>query len=614
MRTILFIFVLVEFSIGQLIAQENLIINVYNRHSISLNGRWNYIVDPYENGFYNYRYEPFEDQKEPGKGAYFSNAKPKDKTDLVEYDFDKSDTIGVPGDWNTQKERLFYYEGTVWYKKSFDYRKAKKSNRVFVYFEAANYQAGVYLNGRKLGKHIGGFTPFNFEVTHLLMEKDNFLIVKIDNKRKKEGVPTLNTDWWNYGGLTRDVRLVETSDDFIQDYVIQLDPNDNKRIKGLVTLNGTDIARKKIHVIIPDLGVNKEIVTNNAGTASLEIENKKILYWSTEHPHLYKVIIQTGKDTVVDQIGFRTIKTKGQDILLNDKEVFLRGISIHEESPVRKGRAHSKEDAMQLLTWAKELGCNYVRLAHYPHNEHMVRLADQMGILVWEEIPVYWTISWENNETYQNAKNQLTEVITRDKNRASVIIWSLANETPSSDARNVFLTKLAEETRKLDPTRLLSAALEQSSDPGNPNIKTINDPFAEIADVLSFNEYIGWYDGLPDKCKDIRWKIYQNKPVIISEFGADAKYGFHGDTLTRFSEEYQEYLYKETLKMISTISQLQGISPWILVDFRSPRRPLPNIQDGWNRKGLISEEGKKKKAFFVLKKFYDNKTNAASRK
>jgi beta-glucuronidase len=237
----------------------------------------------------------------------------------------------------------------------------------------------------------------------------------------------------------------------------------------------------------------------------------------------------------------------------------------------------------------------------------MVRLADQMGILVWEEIPVYWTIAWENEETYKNAENQITEVINRDKNRASVIIWSMANETPASDSRNIFLTKLATQTRKLDPTRLISAALEQSNYNGNPKIRTINDSFADVVDVLSFNEYIGWYDGLPEKCKEIGWKITQNKPVIISEFGAGAKYGFHGDKLTRWTEEYQEYFYEETLDMIKNISQLQGISPWILVDFRSPRRPLPVIQDGYNRKGLISSDGNKKKAFFVLKKFYDNK-------
>jgi len=182
----------------------------------------------------------------------------------------------------------------------------------------------------------------------------------------------------------------------------------------------------------------------------------------------------------------------------------------------------------------------------------------------------------------------------------------MANETPTSDARNSFLTKLANFTRLEDPTRLISAALEQSDYQGNSSIRTIHDPFAEVVDILSFNQYIGWYDGLPEKCQTISWKIEQDKPVLISEFGAGAKQGLHGDKDTRWTEEYQENVYIETLKMIDGIEQLQGFSPWILVDFLSPRRVLPEIQDGYNRKGLISEDGKKKKAFFVLKEFYEN--------
>ena len=592
-----------NFSIGQ----ETLLINTYNRSSTSLDGKWNYIVDPYENGFYNYRYQPFEDQEQPAKGAFFLNSKPANKSDLVEYNFDESDTISVPGDWNTQKENLFYYEGTVWYKKSFDYRKKESSNRVFVYFGASNYETDVYLNGKKLGKHIGGFTPFNFEVTHLLKESDNHLIVKVDNKRKKEGIPTLNTDWWNYGGITRSVKLIETSSDFVQDYFIQLDKNDNRLIAGKLVLNGSNIGYKEVLIKIPELDIDSKFETDEDGIVTFKIHSNKIDYWSLENPKLYQVIIKTLNDEVEDKIGFRSIKTEGKTILLNDKPVFLKGISIHEESPIKGGRGNSLEDSKQLLEWAKQLGCNYVRLAHYPHNEHMVRLADKMGILVWEENPVYWTISWDNPDTYKNAENQLSEVISRDKNRASVIIWSMANETPTSEPRNEFLNKLASFTRKTDNTRLISAALEQSDYNNNPHIRTIDDPFADVVDILSFNQYIGWYDGLPEKCSSISWKIDQNKPVLISEFGAGAKQGLYGDKATRWTEDFQEYLYEETLKMIDNIDQLQGFSPWILVDFRSPRRILPKIQDGFNRKGLISEDGKKKKAFYVLKTYYDSK-------
>ncbi len=602
----LFILILIVVS-SPIFSQEDLIANVYNREVTSLNGDWKYIVDPYENGYYNYRYEPFDQQKKPWASAFFLNSKPKNASDLIEYDFDKANTIKVPGDWNSQKSELLYYEGTIWYKKSFDYQFKTKGNRVFVYFEASNYKTEVYLNGKKLGIHIGGFTPFNFEITEVLKEKDNFLIVKVDNKRTKEGVPTLNTDWWNYGGLTRDVKLIETPSNFIQDYTVQLDSKNSKVIKGKVTLKGSDIDKKKVQIEIPKLGIQQSFKTTKKGIVSFEISSDKIEYWSLENPVLYEVILTTKQEKIIDTIGFRTIATKGSKILLNKKPVYLKGISIHEESPLRDGRAYSKKDAEQLLTWAKELGCNYVRLAHYPHNEHMVRLADKMGILVWEENPVYWTIDWENPQTYQNAENQLSELIARDKNRASVIIWSMANETPNSLARNIFLKKLAKYAKSKDNTRLISAALEQKNYEGNPLIRTIDDPFAAIVDVLSFNQYIGWYDGLPEKCETITWKITQNKPVLISEFGAGAKQGFYGDKHARWTEDFQEDLYVQTLKMIDKVEKVQGFSPWILVDFKSPRRVLPEIQDGWNRKGLISDEGIKKKAFFVLQGFYKQK-------
>ena len=587
------------------VAQDPLLANVYHRPHTSLSGYWKYIVDPYENGYYNYRYEPFDQQESPWKSAFFLNSKQSDSSELLEYNFDLMDSIRVPGDWNTQKERLYYYEGTVWYKKSFDYHKNEASNSVYIYFEAANYQADVYFNGHKLGTHIGGFTPFNYEVTDLLQEHDNYLVVKVDNKRVKEGVPTLNTDWWNYGGLTRDVKLIEVKPDFVQDYMIQLNPKDARKITGYVQLAGSDIGQKKVRISIPQLEIKQNLVTDPQGRITFDIAVDELAYWSTEKPVLYDVMIEAGEDVVTDRIGFRTIATDGDKILLNGRPIFLKGISIHEESPIGEGRGHSKEDARQLLLWAQELGCNYVRLAHYPHSEHMVRLADQMGILVWEENPVYWTISWDNPATYQNAENQLSELIRRDKNRASVIIWSMANETPTSDARNLFLTRLAEYARAHDPTRLISAALEQSDYQGDPTTRTIHDPFADVVDVLSFNQYIGWYDGLPDKCQSIRWHITQNKPVLISEFGAGAKQGLHGSKTERWTEEYQEDLYRQTIQMIGGIDKLQGFSPWILVDFRSPRRVLPVIQEGWNRKGLISEDGLKKKAFAILQTYYN---------
>ena len=597
----LFLFFFVAFSARS--GNENLIQNPSGRNTTTLNGKWNYIIDPYETGYYDYRYKPYDESPNPGNGAFYLDKKQKNKSDLIEYSFDKSPTLWVPGDWNSQDEKLLYYEGTIWYRRLFDYAKKSTDHRIFIHFGAANYESDVYLNGKKLGKHIGGFTPFNYEITTLLKEEGNSLVVKVDNKRKPEAVPTLNTDWWNYGGITRDVSLVEVSKTFIQDYLVQVKKGSENLITGYVQLNG-DLNQQTVKITIPELKVSTEVKTDSTGKATFSIKPKRIDYWCPENPKLYQVEISCNDNTISDKIGFRTIETRGTDILLNGKSIFLRGICIHAENALRGGRAYSTEDAQMLLNSAKELNCNYVRLAHYPHMEKMIRLADEMGILVWEEDPVYWTIQWENPATLANAMQQLSDVISRDKNRASVIIWSMANETPVSDARTEFLKKLAAHARSLDDTRLISAALETHNNPADPNERIVQDPFADYVDIVNFNQYIGWYDGLPEKCDRIHWTINYNKPVMISEFGAGALQGMHGDAQTRWTEEYQEDLYTRTLKMLSKIPQFRGVTPWILYDFRSPRRVLPNIQDGWNRKGVISQNGTKKKAFFVLKNFY----------
>lgn len=577
---------------GQAQQPAPLITNVEGRHTIDLNGRWQTIIDPYETGYYDYRYLPSTD-------GYFKNAKPKSPSDLVEYDFDTSAQLNVPGDWNSQDQKLLFYEGTVWYKKSFDYRK-KEQTRIFVYFGAANYLADVYLNGQKLGRHEGGFTPFNFEITPLVREKDNFLIVKVDNKRRRDAVPTLITDWWNYGGLTRDVSLVEVPSTFIQDYFLQLKKGSMDEIAGWVKLSGAS-ASKGISIEIPEVNVKRVVTTDANGYAPVSFK-ARLKLWSPENPKLYQVKLATGSEAVNDRIGFRSIETRGTEILLNQKPIFLRGICIHEESPLRGGRAFSEDDARQLLTWAKELGCNFVRLAHYPHNEHMTRLADEMGIMVWSEIPVYWTILWENAETFANARNQIDESITRDKNKASIILWSVANETPLGEARLKFVKGLIDHARTMDSTRLLTAANERHY--ADANTQMVDDPLGEYLDVLGCNEYVGWYDGLPEKADHLTWKIAENKPLIISEFGGDALFGYHGDKAVRFTEEYQKDLYDHQIAMLRKIPSLRGMSPWILTDFRSPRRPLPRIQDFYNRKGLISSRGERKQAFYVLQNFY----------
>lgn len=569
------------------------IINVANRNTTSLDGQWKTIVDPFENGYYDYRLKPYD-------GGYAQDKTYDDKTVLQEYDFETNKQLFVPGDWNTQRAELYYYEGTVWYRKRFDCHPTP-GKRLFLHFAAANYESIVWLNGKRLGSHVGGFTPFNFEITGIVKEGTNSVVVKVDNKRHPEAVPTVNADWWNYGGITRSVTLVETPSTFIRDYYVQLKKDDKNTIEGWVQLDGEQKAQK-VMVEIPELKIKREVACNNEGRAEFQIKAKPTL-WTPEKPKLYNVSITSETDRVNDEIGFRTIRTEGTKILLNDKEIFCRGISIHEETPYYSGRAYSRDHARTLLTWAKEMGCNFVRLAHYPHNDEMVREAERMGFLVWSEIPVYWTIHWENKDTYKNAEQQLTDMITRDKNRCNIIIWSIANETPLSEPRLTFLTHLAEKARSMDGVRLIGAAMEKEE--VEPGKMTVNDPLGNVLDLISFNEYVGWYDGNTEKCDRVNWTFDIKKPVFISEFGGGALYGLHGSLNERFTEEYQEDMYKHHVEMLKRIPGLAGTTPWILKDFRSPRRQVPNIQDDFNRKGLVSDKGQKKKAFFVMQKWYD---------
>ena len=578
-----------------------LIQNVQAYESLSLNGEWNYIIDVQEEGYYDYRMNPT-------RWGFFQNAKPQRPEDLIEYDFDKSPTMHIPGDWNTQDERLFFYEGTVWFKKNFQVKK-EENVRHLLYFGAANYDCRVWVNTKEAGHHIGGFTPFNYDVTDLLKEGENVVIVKVDNKRHAEDVPTQIFDWWNYGGITRDVRLVKVEPVYLEDYSLQLQKADTKakvrQIDFSARMNKKE-AGHKVVVFIPELKLEQQLTTDAEGKVSgtLKVSTKKLALWSPETPKRYRVKISLDTSTINDEIGFRTIETRDKQILLNGQPIFLKGISIHNEKPNGGGRANSAEDARTLLGWAKELGCNFVRLAHYPHHEEMVHEAEKMGILVWSEIPVYWTIAWKNPKTYENARNQLRDMIARDHNRANIIIWSIANETPHSPERDAFLGNLAQYARSLDNTRLISMAMEVTG--ASNYVNRLNDNMNQYVDVVSFNQYIGWYRDVNDAPK-MKWEIPYNKPVIVSEFGGGAKYGYHGAKNQRWTEEFQENLYRENIAMLEKIDGLSGTTPWILKDFRSPRRVLPDVQDYYNRKGLYSDKGEKKKAFYVLKQWYENK-------
>jgi beta-glucuronidase len=572
---------------------QSSMVNVPARKCTSLNSQWKVILDPLDIG--NWR-------------EVWKERKPEKKSDFFEYSFEGGPVLNVPGDFNTQRPDLTYLEGTVWYKKTFPY--IKKNKRLFLHFGAVNYTADVYLNGYIIGNHEGGFTPFQFEITHAVKEGENTIIVRVNNQRLKNGIPGTGYDWFNYGGITRDVNLVETENTFIHDYNIQLKKQSISEVLGWIKIDGIS-PEQKVNVKIPELGIDYKTQSSATGLAQVHFSlNCKL--WSPNFPKLYKVIVQSETDTLIDEIGFRSIETKGGSIIFNGKPLFLKGMNIHEENPLKAARAWSESDDLLLLTWAKELGCNFVRLAHYPHNESMVRLAEKMGLLVWDEIPVYQHIEFSTPGVTEKIQYMMKEMISRDKNRCAVIIWSISNETYHfTPHRTTALIDLAAQCRALDSTRLITSVL--STQGYNNNTVDVWDTLYRAFDVISLNEYIGWYVPWQGKPKDTQWKlICTDKPVIISEFGGEALYGNTvepKDAAASWSEEYQEQIYKDQIELFHTIPNLCGVAPWILVDFRSVGRMHPLYQRGWNRKGLLSDRGEKKKSWYVLKQYYDNIKN-----
>lgn len=566
--------------------------NVYGRDYRLLNGRWDAIVDLYDQG---------------DRMKVYENRKPEGNTDFYEYSFDGGLRLEVPGDWNSQSPELKYYEGTVWYARHFD-ADPKPGCREFLCFGAVSYRCRVYLNGREICSHEGGFTPFEADVTDVLRKGDNFLVVEVNNRRTKDAIPALAFDWWNYGGITRDVMLVTVPDNFVEDYFIRLDKKNHDTVNVDVHMSQPK-AGVKVSVEIPALGKTVSGTTDARGSFSTSLRSKKLRLWAPDAPVLYDVIIAGGDDSVSERIGFRDIRTDGTRILINGKPQFMRCISFHEEIPQRMGRACSKADAVTLLSEARDLGVNMIRLAHYPQNEYIVRLAEEMGIALWQEIPIWQGIDFTDNDTRDKAQKMLTEMINRDKNRCAVGFWGVANETKPSPERDAFLESLLATGRGIDTTRLYVAAFDLVEFDKERKIFTMDDQFTRNLDVVAVNKYMGWYHPWPLSPAESKWEVNTDKPLIISEFGGEALYGQSGSrgVVSSWSEDYQARLYEDNLRMFENIPNLAGVSPWILFDFRSPFRFHPTNQEGWNRKGLVSDRGQRKKAWKIMHDYYQKK-------
>lgn len=571
------------------------IANIAGRRTIPLDGTWQAMVDAYGSGIGEWK-------------AAWRDRTPERPDEFYEYGFDDAFTLQVPGDFNAQHAELHWLEGSVWYRKRFDFdveRLRRQGRRLFVHFGAANYRADVFLNGEPVGSHEGGFTPFQFELTDKLKQGENRLLVHVDNRRRRDAVPSLGFDWFNYGGLTRSVHLVELPTRHVRDYQLQLRPNDPQQVSGWVQIAPAQ-AGLPVQVELPELGLSVAARTDADGRAAI-VFRAPLELWSPERPKLYRVRISGGDDAVEDDIGFRSIAVQGERILLNGEPIYLRGINLHEEIDGR--RAASADDYRRLLEQVQALGANFARTGHYPFGEEFMRLADRMGVLLWTEIPVYQGIDFDDAGAQDRMRRMLAEMIGRDRNRAAVVMWGIANETGSGPARDAVLTALAAQARAQDPTRLIAAAFYG---PGFHGARLeMHDSLFAALDVIGANIYYGWYTPWAVEPEQVEW-VPPGKPLLISEFGAEARYGHRGagERASDWDEAYQAGFYRKQFRMIRRLPFVQGVLPWLLADFRSPVRMHP-YQGGYNRKGLLSEHGERKLAWDVVADFYRSAAAAA---
>ena len=411
---------------------DSLIGWIDSRRITSLNGEWSYIVDPMNNGL--------------PESSFFGGI-PKNKTqktgmELIEYNFETAAKIQIPGAWNAIDKKLFFYRGPVWLYKKFNYQR-KKEAITHLYIEGSNFTTKIFLNGSIVGEFEGGYVPFNFDISKYVKDGENILLVQTDNTLNQSSVPTQKTDWWPWGGIVGDVYILETPKKFIQNAYLQLNPENFSEALFNVEMN-QELSGQRIVLEIPELQFKDEFITNATGFIRESIKIAPQL-WSPDDPKLYKVLISTDQEIISDEIGFRSIKVKGQNIYLNNSEIQFKGISMHSEPIGIPGPAFSKEHFQDLLLTAKDLNINFIRAAHYPYTRHLAKVADRLGLMLWEEVPVYWNIDWDNSETLNIATNQITRLVQRDQNRASVVVWSVANETPLSSSRMKFLNTLLSE-------------------------------------------------------------------------------------------------------------------------------------------------------------------------
>jgi beta-glucuronidase len=567
---------------------ERLFQKSIKRRTVSLNGQWQIAYDP------------------EGKG---------ERLGYIKGEFSGANPIYVPGCWNFELGKYDYF-GAVWYSRKFNTAQTCNSR---IIFHAVSGQAEVYLNGKKLGSHYGSYTKFWFDVP-MLSAGEHTLVVKVDNSINDEDtLPLRFVDWFVWGGVYRGVEIESFDNLSIEGMWVETNWK-GYSVDGVIVKTNvknwsgehvTDTFKLEIGGEVLSTKTEK-IRAGETTEMQFALEDFSPQLWNPENPQLYMVHLCCGDDDLYERTGFRKIEVQGTRILLNGKEIFIKGINRHNDNP-ELGYAITPSLILKDMQIIKNLGANAIRGSHYPNDPVVLDYCDQFGLLFWEEIP-FWNHPAESLTSpllEKRSRYMMKEMITRDYNHPSIIIWGIQNESKSSSKEGLNLfSKLADDIRSLDKSRLVSFA----SACGREDI------CFDLVDIVCWNQYPGWYED--DKSIDDLDKRYteslrnnrqwlkengQNKPFIISEFGAGA---ILGDTAfdhgMRWTENYQEQLLEKAVRAIVDSGVMQGFYIWQFCDGRTaiPRKTSIGRPRNFNNKGLVDEHRKPKRAYYTVKNLF----------
>jgi beta-glucuronidase len=564
------------------------------RQALSLSGLWDFRFDPEDRGI------------DGGWAEGFSGGRP----------------IAVPASWNDQFEGWRDYLGPAWYQARFDLPWGWEEKLVGLRFGSVNYMADVWLNGVPLGSHEGGHLPFEFGVISLVRPEGNVLVVRVEGELAPDRVPpggelpdsvdswgksmypVANFDFFPFCGVHRPVLLYATPRGALADLTVvtALDGGD-----GLVRVQmeaGDDAAAR---VTLRGHGAELSVEGDAADEAVLRVPGAAL--WAPGSPNLYELTVELARDgAVYDRytlpIGIRTIAVEGDALLLNGEPIVLRGFCRHEDFPVT-GRGLETAVAVKDCALMKWVGANSFRTSHYPYSEQTMGLADRLGFLVIDETPAVGLIFEEMGLERRLAlcRQYVREMIARDKNHPSVFMWCLANEPFSNHpAARGFFRDLYDLAKSLDPTRPVTLA--------NWAFVGRREEAFEFLDVVALNRFYGlyiWGGRMEEGNRMLTAELgllHERfpKPLILSEFGADAFSGHHAEPAEIFSEEYQAEMLARYLEVLEGKPYVVGQYVWNLCDFKTGQGVFR--LGGLNYKGVFTRDRRPKLAAHRLRELW----------